>query len=171
MVQAQALERQGRSREACMVLERALAKDPEQIGWMRLLAYWLFRDGRELELLPMLQNGPDSYGRDAYLVYQEASCLARVQRFGQARRLYRRVLELTQDTNLRRQALGDLAWLEEEEATETAVKSGLTRARLGVLAGSLALAGGALFLWFARRREDVKGAVDDPQRLSVDDLD
>ena len=169
LLRAQALERQGRSREACTALERGLGKNPEQLEWMRLLAYWLFRDGREVELLGWLERGPDSYRRDAYLVLQRASCLARLQKFGKARREYKRVLELTEDADLRQQAESDLEWLTREEETARAVKSGLDRARIGVLAGSLVLAGTGLFLWLARRRERLKGPVEATRDPSGED--
>ena len=171
LAQAQALERQGRSREACSVLSRALAKEPRRIDWMQTLAWWLYRDGRERELLQLLDKGPASYSQDAYLVLQKASCLARLQRLAEARKEYRRVLELTQDAALRKQAEHDLAWLREEEATDKAVRAGLSRARLGILAGTLVLGGSALFFWMARRRESVsRPGADRGQKNPLEDV-
>ncbi len=121
-----------------------------------MLTYWLYRDGREKKLLNLLEEGPEAYSSDPYLVLQKASCLARLQDFGPAREAYQQVLDLTQDQALRKQATDDLQWLEREEATQGQVRAGLMRARLGILGGLVTLGGGALFLWLARRRESVQ---------------
>jgi len=150
--EAQALERVGKTREACTLLEAGLSDAGDrQTALAYRLAHLLMQDGRERRWMAIYQRYP-AWSRDGYLSLRYADACFRLDRLATAKRVYTEVIDLG-PPRIADSAKTNLGLLEAELGRIKAARAALWRSRALIAVGVFGLAATVGLAWIIGRRD------------------